>query len=119
MSFFFKSCIENHKVSLSAKWSAMLSLCKSHSWAKYFTLCSEVSGQEPGIDLTSMQDIYWYSLIIIDEAQGQEGWTLAKLFLTCDQASFIRRSVKEKQRKTSRSVGGQSNFLKKECLIAG
>ena len=30
--------------------------------------------------------------------------------LTCDQAFFFRRSAKEKQRETRRSVGGQSGF---------
>ena len=30
--------------------------------------------------------------------------------ITCDQAFFFRRSAKEKQRETRRSVGGQSGF---------
>ena len=32
------------------------------------------------------------------------------VYVTCDQASFFRRSAKEKQRETRRSVGGQSGF---------
>ena len=35
---------------------------------------------------------------------------LVWFYLTCDQAFFFRRSAKEKQRETRRSVGGQSRF---------
>ena len=54
-------------------------------------------------------------LLILLAAYTPEGHiaiarTIPRATLTCDQASFFRRSAKEKQRETRRSVGGQSGF---------
>ena len=80
-----------------------------------------------------MRDIttFWYPLRVLFKISPSHVYDSPPLPVTCDQVFFFRRSTKEKQCETRRSVGGQSGFYailscssekrkkKKEHLIAG